>query len=264
MKKRLLALLLVLAMVFTLALTGCSQPAEDTEEPETEEPGTEEPGEEPSEEPAAEAQELTFNWTQEPPDMDPQTSTDQVSFWLLNATLEGMVRLNPDGSIGEGLAEDYTISEDGTVYTFTLRDAKWSDGTAITAQDFEAAWIRALDPATASEYSYQFYHIVGAEEFNTGATTDPATVGIKALDEKTLEVTLLRPTPFFLSLTSFITYLPAQAAAVEEFGDAYGTEADKMVYSGPFAVDEWIHEDSLTLVKNEMYWDADTSSDRKK
>ena len=256
MKKRLLALLLVLAMVFTLALTGCTQPTEEPAEPE--EPGTEEPGEEPSEEPGEEEQVLTFNWTQEPPDLDPQTTTDQVSFWILNATLEGMVRLNPDGSIGDGLAKSINISEDGTVYTFTLRDANWSDGTAITAQDFEAAWIRAIDPATASEYSYQFYHIVGAEEFNTGEATDPSTVGIKALDEKTLEVKLLRPTPFFTSLTSFISYLPAQQAAVEEMGDAYGTEADKMIYSGPFAIDEWVHEDSLTLVKNEEYWDADT------
>ena len=202
---------------------------------------------------------LAYNWRSEPPDLDPQLSTDQVSFWILNATLEGLVRLNPDGSVGDGLAESWDISDDGLTYTFYLRDAKWSDGADITAEDFEYAWKRAIDPATASEYAYQMYHIKNAMEVNTGAegvTLDD--VGVSALDEKTLEVELVRPTSFFLSLTSFITYLPAQKAAVEQWGEEYGTEADKMVYSGPFVVSDWQHEQELTLTKNEDYWDADT------
>ena len=231
MKKRLLALLLVVSLVLTIGLTGCSKPAVET----TKE-STTEPAEQPTNEPGTDEQILTFNWGAEPPDLDPQTSTDQVSFWLLNATLEGLVRLNPDGSIGDGLAESWDISADGLTYTFHLRDAKWSDGTAITAEDFEAAWKRVLDPATGAEYAYQLTsHIVGADDYNTGVTTDPETVGINALDDKTLEVKLVRPTSFFLSLTSFITYIPAQKAAIDKFGETYATDADKMVFSGPFA-----------------------------
>jgi oligopeptide transport system substrate-binding protein len=205
------------------------------------------------------SQGIVVNWGAEPPDLDPQTSTDQVSFWILNATLEGLVRQNPDGSVGAGLAESWDISSDQCTYTFHLRDAKWSDGTPVTAGDFEYAWKRAIDPATASEYAYQMYYIVNAAGVNNGAkgvTLDD--VGVRALDDKTLEVVLEQPTPFFLSLTSFITYLPAQQEAVERWGDDYGTELDKMVYCGPFVVSKWNHEQELTLAKNEQYWDADS------
>lgn len=208
---------------------------------------------------------LAYNWQSEPPDLDPQTSTDQVSFWILNATLEGLVRLNPDGSVGDGLAKSWDISDDQTTYTFHLRDAKWSDGTAVTANDFEYAWKRAIDPATAAEYAYQMYVIKNAMEVNIGVDADGNKttltlddVGVKATDDKTLVVELEQPTSFFLSLTSFITYLPAQKAALDQFGDEYGTEMDKMVYSGPFVISEWTHEQSLTLAKNENYWDAKT------
>ena len=191
--KKLLLLLVVVAMVAAL-FTGCG--------------GGKSAG-------------LIMNWGSEPPDLDPQTTTDQVSFWILNATLEGMTRQNPQGEPVPGLAEKWDISDDGLTYTFHLRNAKWSDGTAITAQDFEYAWKRAIDPATAAEYSYQMYHIKNAMEVNTGVDADGNEttltlddVGVKALDDKTLQVVLERPTVFFLSLTSFITYVPAQKAAV--------------------------------------------------
>jgi oligopeptide transport system substrate-binding protein len=259
MKRRILALILVMSLVFTLALTGCSQPADEPEEP-AEEPGEEEPAEEPEEEPAEEPVEqvLRFNWGSEPPDLDPQTTTDQVSFWIINATMEGLVRLNPDGSVGEGLAEDWEISDDGLEYTFHIRDANWSDGTPVTAEDFAYAWLRVLNPDTAAQYAYQLYHIKNAQAYNTGEITDPSEVGIEVVDEKTLKVTLERETPFFLSLMSFITYVPAQKAAVEQWGEDYALEADQMVYSGPFVIEEWAHEDSLILAKNPEYWDADT------
>jgi len=235
--KKLLLLLVVVAMVAAL-VTGCG--------------GGKSAG-------------LVMNWGSEPPDLDPQTTTDQVSFWILNATLEGLTRQSPQGEPEPGLAEKWDISDDGLTYTFHLRNAKWSDGTAVTAQDFEYAWKRAIDPNTASEYAYQMYHIKNAMEVNTGVDADGNEttltlddVGVKALDDKTLQVELVRPTVFFLSLTSFITYLPAQKAAVDQWGDEYGTDADKMVYSGPFVVSEWQHEQELTLAKNEDYWDAKT------
>ncbi len=250
------ALVLALMMVLTLGLAGCGNNNTDNKGADDKNGGNASQGEEK----LAAEQVLRVNWQSEPPDLDPQTSTDQVSFWIINAVYDGLVRTQPDGTTpkGSGLAEDWTISDDGLTYTFKLKDAKWSDGTPITAQDFEYAWFRAIDPEVASEYSYQFYHIKNAEAFNTGEITDKNEVGIKALDEKTLEVVLERPTPFFLSLTSFITYIPAQKAAVEKFGEEFASAPDKMVYSGPFMIETWDKEQKLNLVKNPSYWDADT------
>ncbi|WP_077368493.1 peptide ABC transporter substrate-binding protein [Anaerosalibacter sp. Marseille-P3206] len=256
-KHKWLVFLLVLSMVLSLALTGCGKendPAPvDTEGGEEEAPDTEE-GEK-----LADEQVLKLNWGAEPPDLDPQTTTDSVSIEILTACYEGLVRLNPDGTVGEGLAESWDVSDDETVYTFHLRDANWSDGTPITAYDFEFAWFRAIDPDVAAQYSYQLTDtagIKGAAAFFNGETTDKETVGIKAIDDKTFEVTLERPVPFFLSLTSFVTFVPAQKAAVEKFGDEFASAPDKMVYSGPFVISEWQHEQKLNLKKNENYWDA--------
>ncbi|WIV11892.1 peptide ABC transporter substrate-binding protein [Proteiniborus sp. MB09-C3] len=250
------ALVLALMMVLTLGLAGCGKTNADDKGTNDNNGSDASKGEEK----LAAEQVLKVNWQSDPPDLDPQTTTDQVSFWIINAVYDGLVRTQPDGTIpkGSGLAEDWTISEDGLTYTFKLKDANWSDGTPITAQDFEYAWFRAIDPEVASEYAYQFYHIKNAEAFNTGKITDKNEVGIKALDEKTLEVTLERPTPFFLSLTSFITYIPAQKAAVEEFGEEFASAPDKMVYSGPFMIESWDKEQKLNLAKNPNYWDADT------
>lgn len=206
----------------------------------------------------AEEQILRVNWEQEPPDLDPQTSTDQVSGWIMNNAYEGLVRVDKDGKIEKdsGLAKDWTVSEDGKTYTFNLRDAKWSDGTPITAGDFEFSWKRALDPVVASQYAELFYYIKGAEAYNTagGALEE---VGIKAVDEKTLEVVLENPTPFFLNLTSFVTYMPSQKALVESSGDKYATTPENMVFSGPFVISEWTSNQNLNLKKNPEYWDAE-------
>lgn len=259
-KHKWLAFLLVMAMVLSLALTGCGK-KEEPAPVDTEGEGEEEPLEEG--EKLAEEQILRINWGEEPPDLDPQTTTDQISIEVINACYEGLVRLNPDGTVGEGLAESWedNENEDGTVtYTFHLRDAKWSDGTPITAQDFEFSWFRAIDPEVAAEYSYQLTDtagIKGAAAYFEGEITDESQVGIKAVDDKTFEVTLERDIPFFLSLCSFPTFIAAQQAAVEEFGEEFASAPDKMVYSGPFVISEWQHDQKLNLKKNENYWDAE-------
>src|SRR3970282_2093291 len=145
-----------------------------------------------------------LNLTQEPPTLDPQKATDVVSIDILTEVLDGLTRYDKDGKIkpGSGLAKSWDISNDGLTYTFHLRDAKWSDGNPITAQDFEYAWKRALDPNTASQYAYQLFYIKGAEEYNSGKGSADQ-VAVKALDDKTLQVTLKAPTPQFLGLTSF-------------------------------------------------------------
>jgi len=251
--KRKMALILAILMILSVGLAGCggSEPTPATATDQTEETTTETTTE-------AVEQVLRVNWGSNPPDMDPATTTDQVSIMILNDTLEGLVRLNPQGEavIGSGLAESMTVSEDGTVYTFTLRDAKWDDGAAITANDVLFSWQRVVDPATAAQYAYQLYPIKNAKAINAGEM-GMEEFGVAVLDEKTLEVTLERPTPYFLSLLGFITYYPVQEAKVVEFGDKFATAPEYMVSSGPFKVETWLPEQKLNMAKNDQYWDAE-------
>ncbi|MHB9146094.1 MAG: peptide ABC transporter substrate-binding protein [Symbiobacteriia bacterium] len=213
---------------------------------------------------------LHWNLGEEPPSLDSVQTTDTISFEVLNATQEGLVRQEEGKPArkGSGLAKDWSVSPDGLTYTFTLRDAKWSDGKPITAKDFEFAWKRALNPKTAAEYSYQLAYLKGADALSgidpKAADADQKiaeamkNVGVKAQDDKTLVVTLAAPTPYFSSLLSFITYMPQRQDIVEKYGDKYAADADKMIYSGPFIVKDWTHESKMVLTKNPNYWDKDT------
>ncbi|MFQ5898641.1 MAG: ABC transporter substrate-binding protein [Candidatus Methylomirabilia bacterium] len=154
-----------------------------------------------------------------------------------------------------GVAEKWEISKDGKTYTFHLRDAKWSDGKAVTAYDFEYAWKRVLDPATASDYAHQLYYIKGAKEYNTGESGNPDTVAVTAKDDKTLVVELENPTPFFLDLMPFFTYYPVRKDVVEQHGNRW-TLPEHHVGNGPFRLKEWVTNDYLLLEKNPNYWDA--------
>lgn len=236
--KKSLALVLALVFVLSIALTACGpKPAEPTT-------------------PAGEPKVLRMNATAEPPNLDPQIGTDTVSIEIDNALLEGLVRVH-DGKVQPGMAEKWEISEDGLTYTFHLRDAQWSDGKPVRAQDFEYSIIRLLNPATASEYAFQGYYIVNGEEFNTGKITDATQVGVKALDDKTLEIKLKSPTKYFLSLLSFLSFLPSRQDLVETHKEAYASSADKAVYNGPFVLTDWQHDASLSLAKNTNYWNKD-------
>lgn len=200
--------------------------------------------------------ELVFSITSEPPTLDPQLATDQYSIIVGNAVFEGLVRYY-DGKVELGMAERVDVSDDKKVYTFHLRDAKWSDGTPVTAYDFEYSFKRLLDPVVASAYANQGYYILNGEEYNLGEITDPDLVGVKALDEKTLQVTLRAPTKYFESLLGFISFKPSRKDLVEKYGQAYAADADKMAYNGPFIIKEWKHEQEIVLEKNPDYWDKD-------
>ncbi|MXQ54728.1 peptide ABC transporter substrate-binding protein [Shimazuella alba] len=191
----------------------------------------------------------------EPPNLDSAKSTDQVSFQILTNALEGLMRLDKNQKPVPGIAESYKLSSDKLTYTFHLRDAKWSDGKAVTAQDFEYAWKRALNPKTASQYAYILEPVKNAMEYNAG-TAKPEDVGVKALDEKTLQVTLKAPSPYFLELTAFATFMPQRQDIVEKYGDKFALEAANMVYNGPFSIDKWEHGVSVHMVKNNHYWDS--------
>lgn len=209
----------------------------------------------PAEEPVK--QEIVVNIGEEPPSLDPGTAQDSVSFDLLTNLFEGLTRVNPEGKVVPGMATEWSTSPDGMVWTFKLRDAKWSNGDPVTAHDFEYAWKRALDPALASPYAYQLYYIKNGQAFNEGTVTDASQVGVRAVDDKTLEVTLETPTPYFLSLTNFPTYFPVNKK-VAESNEKWAAEASSYVSNGPFKLAEWVHNDKLVMVKNPDYWDAAT------
>lgn len=201
---------------------------------------------------------VNINIGTEPPDMDPQTTTDTVSFQLIGHTFEGLTRLDKDGKAMPGIAKDWDISEDGLTWTFNLRDdAVWSNGDPVTAHDFEYAWKRALDPELASQYAFIVYdHIENGLEYYSGEAKEDE-VGVKALDDTTLEVKLVNPAPYFDTLVAFGTFMPLNEKYHESVGDKYAADADKMIYNGPFVMSTWDHDSKVVLEKNPDYWNAD-------
>lgn len=213
------------------------------------------------------AQELRMLESTAIPAMDTIMASDTVSFTTMNNVMEGLYRLDPNQEVVDGMAEgEPEISEDGTVYTFKLRDAKWSNGETVTANDFVYAWQRAIDPDNASPYGAYMMDgkIAGAKEITAAAAAgedyDLNTLGVKALDDKTLEVTLERPIPYFMSLMAFPTFYPQNQKFVEEQGDNYALTAKNLIYNGPFVLADWdgSTDSEWTYEKNAEYWDADT------
>jgi oligopeptide transport system substrate-binding protein len=190
-------------------------------------------------------------------DLDSTTTTDSASTQILDNVMEGLHRLDPNDKPIPGMAESYEVSDDGLTYTFTLRDGiKWSNGDPVTSQDFKYAWLRALDPDTAGQYAYILSTFIkGADEFNTGKGS-AEDVAIETPDDKTLRVTLVAPSPFWLGLTSFFTYLPQNQKFVEQQGEQYAQNADALIYNGPYTLTQFESTQGATIIKNKDYWDA--------
>lgn len=192
----------------------------------------------------------------EPPSLDPGLAQDNNSSTVLRPIYDGLTRKDENGEVKGAAAEKWEVSKDGLKYTFNLRkDAKWSNGDPVKASDFVFAWKRALDPAFAAPYAYQLYYIKNAEEYNTKKITDANQIGVKAVDDYTLEVELKAPTPYFDSLVSFYTYFPLNEKHVKAT-PKFAAEANTMVTNGAFTIKEWKHNDSITLAKNESYYGA--------
>jgi oligopeptide transport system substrate-binding protein len=250
MKKRILAIVMVLAMILSLSLAGCTKPAETTTAAPTEAP-TEgvEPGDE-----------AVFNWNigADPKTIDPCLNGASDGGDVINQTFEGLVR-EKSGVIYPGIAESWDVSEDGLTVTFNLRESNWSDGSPLTANDFVYSWKRGMDPATASEYSWiwEYTNIVGAYAAVNGESLDA--VGVSAPDDNTLVVQLETPTDYIVSLLSFYHFLPTKQSAVEAGADgAWAKDPANAVSNGPFKLTAYTIGEGLTLVKNENYWNADT------
>lgn len=206
------------------------------------------------------AQEIIYALANEPDGIDPGITNNSFASPILCNVFEGLMTCDTEtGDMICGEAESYTISPDGLTYTFVLRDGlKWSDGSAHTAEDYVYAIKRILDPATAAKYvNLVTDYVVGAEEYYSGTTTDFETVGFKALDEKTIEITLKDTAPHFIQILTMWTFSPIQAATVEANGEQWTNKAETYVTNGPFMVAELNMGESVVLVKNPYYYNAD-------
>jgi oligopeptide transport system substrate-binding protein len=197
---------------------------------------------------------LRLAMSEEPPQLDSTRATDSVSIFVLGHVMEGLTRYGPGGEIVPGVAERWELGDRGAV--FHLRgDARWADGRPVTAHDFVFGWRTAVDPKTASEYAFILYPVKNAEAVNGGKLPTSA-LGVRARDDRTLEVELERPTGYFLGLTAFATYLPVREDFYRARPGRYAADAGDLLSNGPFILTSWIHAASLTLERNALYWDA--------
>ena len=254
MKK--ISLLLVLAILFSLALTGCStkdEPSQPAEETASEAESTE------GESPAVEEDQLkvlNYNLGADPKTIDPSLNDAIDGSHLINNLYEALTR-EIDGELTNAMAETIDISDDGTVYTFHLRDANWSDGEPVTAYNFEYGWKRVLNPETAAPYAPHMFYIKNAQSYYNGEKSIEE-VGIKAIDEKTFEITLETPTPYFLSLITRPAFMPLRQDIIESAGDGWAFNPETAISNGPFVLGSYTSGDKIVLNKNENYWNKDS------
>ena len=189
----------------------------------------------------------------EPSSLDVAKFADVYSRTVLWNILEPLTRM-VDGVVTPAGAEDWTVSDDGLTYTFTLRDNHWSDGEPVTAGDYLYAIQRQTTPDNAWPLATDLYSIAGFEEVFTGEA-DMSALGVQAPDDKTLVITLDTPDAAFLSN---VDLFPCRQDIAEQYGDTYGSDADKILSCGPFVLTEWVHSSSLSFDKNDQYWDADS------
>lgn len=258
--KKFMAVLFTLIMVFSLTAcggknntnTGNETAATDT--PAATE-GTDETG---GTDTAAAGSTLNVQFDVEVASLDPQIATDGTSFEVISDTTEGLYTIDASGLPALAMAAGVEKSDDGLTYTFTLKDAKWSNGTPVTASDFVFAWRRLVDPTVASEYSFiaEIANIKNASSIIAGEKGIEE-LGVTAKDEKTLEVQLEVPVPFFESLMAFPSFLPVNEAFFTQAGDTYGTSPDTILSNGAFKLTAYEPAaTTISLVKNPDYWDA--------
>ncbi len=218
-----------ICVIIVLLLTGCATPTDNDT-----------------------LQTLNFNLGSEPGTLDPQLNKDLYGGSVINNLYEGLFRC-VNGVVVPAIAKSYSVSADGLKYTFKLINSKWSDGSELTAYDFEYAWKRALDPKLASEYAYQLYYIANSEAYHKGLSPVES-VGIKAVDANTLEVLLNQPTPFFLELLTTFTFMPTKKEIVEsKYDGAWSLNPATSVTNGPFKLDTFNSGSQIKLVKNPEY-----------
>ena len=204
---------------------------------------------------------LHFGNGAEPQDLDPQVVTGGPEHRLQLAFFEGLVAEDPQLNVTPGVAEKWDVSPDGLVYTFHLRaDAKWSNGEPVTADDFVQSYQRMITPALATEYGYMLWHVAGAEDYNKGKLTDFAQTGFKAVDTRTLQLTLRQPTPFLLHAMNHQAWSPVPVATVKKFGgldrkSTPWTRPENFVGNGAYRLKEWLPNRKIVATRSPTYWD---------
>ncbi len=187
--------------------------------------------------------------------LDPHKTSTVEEANIIRDLFMGLVAQDQEANLIPGAAESWTVSADGKVYTFKMRaGATWSDGSPVTAGDFVYSWRRVVDPATGSEYASMAFPILNAEEIN-GGKAKPEDMGVKAIDDNTLEVTLKGPTPYFLEMLTHQAMYPVNKANVEKFGNDF-VKAGNLVSNGAFTLVENVPNDHIKIVKNAKFYDA--------
>jgi dipeptide transport system substrate-binding protein len=232
LKRKFGILSLLLLFVLAIGLTGCTSGAEQSQQ-----------------------KILNLNASGEPTNLDPAQAFDEDTLEITNNLFEGLMRLDKNDQPQPAIADKVDVSSDGLTYKFHLKKTKWSNGDLLTAHDFEYEWKRVLDPKTAAQPAFLLYFIKGAEAYNTGKGSADQ-VGVKALDDYTLEVQLAKPTPSFLQLTAYPVYFPVDQKVVEKNPNAFA-DAKTYVSNGAFKLTEWKHDDHLSLEKNDQYYKKD-------
>ncbi len=265
MKKRLVSVVLVAAFAFSM-LAGCgsdnsasndnNNTSADAEQTATND---------------GDGFNITVNFASEPMTMDPALNSAVDGAIMANHLFEGLMKWESTGEevagsdgtcdgakVVPGQAESYdkTTNDDGTVtYTFHLRDdIKWSDGQDVTAKDFEYSWKRLVDPATAADYNYMLDCVVNANEIMAGEK-DPSELAVKAVDDKTFEVTLTTDLPYFEELCAFPAMLPVREDIIEANGDQWTFDPSTYISNGSYKLTEWTHNSQIVMAKNENYYD---------
>ena len=271
--KKVLALVLALALVVT-AFAACggnttsstaSESSTSSTAEESSEAGEESSAAEPAGDAAAlftpkavdDAKNINLNAGMEPTGLNTLTSTYSIEFSMFKHMYENLVMLDDNDNVMAGAAETWDIDDTQTVYTFHLRkDGVWTNGDPVTAKDFEFAWSQALNPEVGSDYAYFLYILKNGEAYYNGEC-NWEDVGVKVIDDYTLEVTLEQPTAYALSQFSFGTFAPINQRFYEAVGaDLYSTEAQYFCTNGAFALTEWTHNDKIVMQKNDAFHDA--------
>lgn len=252
MKQHLLSrglyVLLVLTMIFTLTACGNETKTSETKIDNTKQEETA----------VAAKTDLKFILHNEPEILDPVIAADSSCVPIFTNVFEGLTTLNGNDQVVPGVAESWDINEDGTVYTFHIRDnAKWSDGEPVVADNFIYTWEKVMNSETAADYAWiMLPYIKNAQSYFDGKVSFEE-VGVKAIDEKTLEVTLENPTAYFLELCSFYTYAPLRKDIVDS-NPEWSKNVDTYVTNGPFKLSDIQFGQYIKLEKNENYWNRDS------
>lgn len=192
--------------------------------------------------------------TNEPPSLNSLQATDEISMFVLMHTQEGLLNYGANNELVAGVAKSWQLDQRQARFELNP-EARWCDGSPVTADDFIFAWREALKPSTASPYAFLLYPIKNAREINQGKLS-PEQLGVYRAGENTLVVDLAQPTAHFLSLTTFPTFYPVKADFYLSRANRYGAEAEDLLCNGAFLVKRWVHGASMELIANPQYWNA--------